>query len=66
MFNYLVNYFKALVPQKSKKGQALVEYGLVVALIAIACIVALGLLGTNLSTYLDAIADKLGKLAVPA
>ncbi|MEQ8198646.1 MAG: Flp family type IVb pilin [Clostridiaceae bacterium] len=49
MFNYLVNYFKVLVPQKSKKGQALVEYALIIALIAVALITGLGLLKTDIA-----------------
>ncbi|MEQ8156994.1 MAG: Flp family type IVb pilin [Clostridiaceae bacterium] len=59
MFNYLVNYFKVLVPQKSKKGQALVEYALIIALIAIVCIAAIGLVGTHANTLFNTIAGKL-------
>ena len=36
-------------------GQALAEYGLILALIAVACIVALGFLGLAVSGQLDAI-----------
>ena len=36
-------------------GQALAEYGLILALIAVACIIALGFLGLAVSGQLDAI-----------
>ena len=36
-------------------GQALAEYGLILALIAVACIVALGFLGLAVGGQLDAI-----------
>ena len=36
-------------------GQALAEYGLILALIAVACIIALGALGLAVSGQLDAI-----------
>jgi len=38
-----------------EEGQALAEYGLILALIAVACIVALGFLGLAVSDQLDAI-----------
>ncbi len=41
---------------KSEKGQTLAEYGLILALIAIVCITALGLLGTNVSAKLGEVA----------
>jgi pilus assembly protein Flp/PilA len=39
-----------------EEGQALAEYGLILALIAVACIVTLGVLGL-------AVADQLGDIA---
>ncbi len=53
MFNHL---FASL---KDEKGQALAEYGLILALIAVVCVVALGLLGTNVSTTLGSITAAL-------
>jgi len=44
---------------KDEKGQALAEYGLILALIAVACVVTLGLLGTNISGTLTAITTAL-------
>ena len=38
-----------------EEGQALAEYGLILALIAVACIIALGFLGLAVSGQLDAI-----------
>ena len=40
----LINFFK------DEEGASMVEYGLMVALIAVVCITAVALLGTNLST----------------
>ena len=40
-------------------GQALAEYGLILALIAVACIVALGFLGVAVSGQLDAIRNAM-------
>ncbi len=41
---------------KSDEGQDLVEYAFLVALIAIAVIIAVSLLGTNLNTFYNNIA----------
>jgi len=42
---------------KDESGASLVEYGLLVALIAIACIVALSMLGINLATIFTTAAN---------
>ena len=44
---------------RSDQGATAVEYGLMVALIAIVIIVAVALLGTNLSTLFDNVATSL-------
>ncbi|MDE8667142.1 Flp family type IVb pilin [Pseudarthrobacter sp. H3Y2-7] len=44
---------------ESEKGATAVEYGLMVALIAVAVIVAVTLLGTNLSTLFNTVAGKI-------
>ena len=49
MLNYLANYFKVLILQKSKKGQAMVEYALIIALIAVLLITSLTSVKTGLS-----------------
>jgi pilus assembly protein Flp/PilA len=45
------------------EGQALVEYALILALIAVFAIGALQLLGGNVSTILNSIASALGSVA---
>lgn len=45
---------------KSEKGAAAVEYGLLVALIALAIIIAVTLVGTNLAGLFNRIATALG------
>jgi pilus assembly protein Flp/PilA len=42
-----------------EEGQALVEYALILSLIAVVCIGALTLLGTNVNNILNAIAAAL-------
>jgi pilus assembly protein Flp/PilA len=44
---------------RDEKGQALAEYGLILALIAVICVAALGLLGTNVMGTLTTIAGAL-------
>jgi pilus assembly protein Flp/PilA len=56
MFHYWKTLLATHLPQKSEKGQDLGEYALLFALIAIAVVVAVGLLGTNLSDFFNAIA----------
>lgn len=50
---------------KATKGATAVEYGLLVALIAVVIIVAVTALGTNLSTIFDFVGDKIAAV-VPA
>lgn len=45
--------------RRAKKGQSLAEYGLILALIAIVCIVALTFLGNQISTALNSIGNQL-------
>ena len=45
---------------RSEAGQALAEYGLILALIAVVCLVALGLIGTAIAGKLGAVATGLG------
>jgi pilus assembly protein Flp/PilA len=44
---------------KDEKGQALAEYGLILALIAVIAIAALTLLGTNVAATLSNIAGQM-------
>jgi pilus assembly protein Flp/PilA len=52
--------FARLEELGSEEGQALVEYGLILALVAVVCIVALQLLGQNVAAQLTAIATAIG------
>jgi len=51
-------YAKNLLARK-EEGATMVEYGLMVALIAVVCITAVTLIGTNLNTKFGAIAAAL-------
>ena len=44
---------------KEEKGQGMAEYGLILALVSIAAIVGLGVLGPNISDMFDAVGQKL-------
>ncbi|MEW6547305.1 MAG: Flp family type IVb pilin [Bacillota bacterium] len=57
MLNYLVSWLRARYADE--KGQSLVEYGLIIALIAVGVIVALGALGVRLSDLFTGIKEKL-------
>ena len=60
--NDLVTYVRIRIAAKmSERGASAVEYGLLVALIAIAIIVAVSLLGTNLSGIFDKTANSISK-----
>jgi pilus assembly protein Flp/PilA len=45
--------------RRDDRGASLVEYGLLVALIAVICVGAIGLVGTQLSTMFTGIAGNL-------
>lgn len=51
------------VQGKKDRGATMVEYGLMLALIAIVCIVAVGTIGTNLNTVFTDIGGKIKGLA---
>jgi pilus assembly protein Flp/PilA len=44
---------------KNENGATAIEYGLIAALIAVAAIVAMGQLGTNLSNTFNKVSNKL-------
>lgn len=48
-----------LLPLKKQKGATLIEYGLIVALIALVCIAAITLVGTNAAALFNNIAGQL-------
>ncbi len=45
---------------EAEEGQALVEYGLILALVAVVCIAALTALGINVAAQINAIASAIG------
>jgi pilus assembly protein Flp/PilA len=49
----VMNFFK------DEEGATMVEYGLMVALIAVVCITAVGVIGTNLDAMFDAVGGKI-------
>jgi pilus assembly protein Flp/PilA len=57
--NYLRVRLSAMA--RTERGASAVEYGLLVALIAIAIIVAVSLLGGNLSSIFDKTANSISK-----
>ena len=58
MKNYLVTRLRALV--RDDEGQDILEYALLVALIALGAVVAIGLAGTSVQNAFTAIADAIG------
>ena len=56
MFSKIKSFFK------DESGQAMTEYGLIIALIAVAVIVALGVVSGALNGIFKAISDKLTEL----
>ena len=60
MLNDLRTYMQSLVRQirNDERGATMIEYGLMVALIAVVIIAAVTLLGNNLSTTFNNVAAK--------
>jgi len=54
--------FKKIVRKlfADQEGAALVEYGLLVALIAAVCMLTIGLLGTSINNLFSAVQTKIG------
>ena len=63
MFKTYFSYVKALLG--SKKGQGMVEYGLIIALIAVVVIGALVLLGPKIADLFTSIGDSLSATPAP-
>ena len=55
MFKKMINFFK------DEEGATMVEYGLMLALIAVVCIVAVGLIGTEANKTFTKIEAELTK-----
>jgi pilus assembly protein Flp/PilA len=56
-FEYLAGWMRAKFGE-DERGAPLVEYALLLALIAVVCIIAVTALGQNASTKLDSVADS--------
>lgn len=50
---------------EEESGQGMVEYGLIIVLIAVVLITSLKTIGTNLQDKFDAVADELSSVANP-
>jgi len=57
MLTQMIKFQNKLAQLRDERGATAVEYGLMVALIAIVIIVAVTLLGTNLSAIFDSTAS---------
>ena len=57
-FEFLATWLRARFDEE--RGASLVEYALLVALIAVVCIAAITLLGNNASTKLSEVGDSIG------
>ena len=55
-----VNFVRSLFGLKAREeGATMVEYGLMVALIAVVCVTSVALLGTNIKTMFTSIAGNI-------
>jgi pilus assembly protein Flp/PilA len=57
----ILHYLQARLNLKSERGAALVEYALLLALIAVVCIVAIGVIGSEANKEFDQIAKSISK-----
>ena len=55
----IFRYIQASLNIKNERGAALVEYALLLALIAVVCIVAIGVIGNQANDKFSEIASKL-------
>ena len=59
MKNVILPWVKARIDAKSELGASLVEYALLVALIAVVCIAAIGYLGGQANEQFDSVGSKI-------
>ena len=57
--NFALSLWTRFTVLKDESGQALAEYSLVLALVAVACIIALGVLATGIGNELKTVAEDL-------
>jgi pilus assembly protein Flp/PilA len=58
----MLNYIASRIYARNDEGATAVEYGLMVALIAVVIIAAVTLLGTNLSAIFNKVATAVGNV----
>ena len=54
----MIQYVRTML--RNEKGQGMVEYGLIIAAVAVVAMVGMGTLGTGLDTFFDNIKTKIG------
>jgi pilus assembly protein Flp/PilA len=57
--NYLVRLHTRLVGMRREEGQTLVEYGLIIALVAIVAAVGLTVVGNDIKALLEEVGGKI-------
>jgi pilus assembly protein Flp/PilA len=57
--NILINLMARIQEKRDEAGQTLVEYGLILALISIVAIIALGVIGDNVTSVFNKIGGEL-------
>ena len=55
----MIQRLKIRSSRRTSSGQTLVEYALIIAMVSIACIAALGLVGAKISDVLNTLATQL-------
>jgi len=59
----MIRRLKSLVQTKDEEGQGLVEYGLILGLIAVVAIAALNATGASVNTLIQKVADSLSTVS---
>jgi pilus assembly protein Flp/PilA len=60
MFSYLVDLHSRLIGAlRGEEGQGLVEYGLIITLVAVVAIAGLTILGSDISNFLSGVGTKI-------
>jgi pilus assembly protein Flp/PilA len=59
----MLRRIKNLIQKRDEEGQGLVEYGLILGLIAVVAIAALNATGTSVNTLIQKVADSLSTVS---
>ena len=62
---YWKTWLQAKLNPRTEKGAALVEYALLLALIAVVCIIAIGALGESADKKFSDVADEISQAGTP-